>query len=443
MRKARRQSIPSSPTTCNIPYHTPLTSTPILLRAEPDSPISLHEWQRSINDRIKQVFPPEGYRSPSPPPPPVPKVPYGTVNMYAPVNININPNRNTLPSSTSHKSLSQSVTSNLSAALSSVTGPATRRKSRALSPSDMRRVRETDQASMTSSESATPPPSGSFQQGYFDNDSRDSLPNAEKVLEQAMRFHQQRRNQRLGGAASVKSSASTKSGKESSPSSPVQPLTTPPIRPGATLPAMRMNTTSRPNVSIASFEVLIKELEEEEEERKRKRQAALPPISSSPPKKPTPEASPSPSAVEPPAIAQPRPRRPSALNDAKRRSTGSILFSTQHTPTFVPFDKENSFPFGQDGKTSTSGRQSRRVSVASFGSEQSDSKRNSAHELTFNFDWSGIAAGGCSVSEKRASREYSAVMVRSNSVVSSIFGEFDEPRRISSSYNFGRRGSVF
>jgi hypothetical protein len=188
---------------------------------------------------------------------------------------------------------------------------------------------------------------------------------------------------------------------------------------------------------------LIKELEEEEEERNRKRQAALPPISSSPPKKPIAEPLPSASAaVEPIAVAQPRPKRPSALNDAKRRSTGSILFSSQQTPTFMPIDKENSFPFVLDGKSSTSG-QSRRVSVASFGSQQSDSKRNSAHELTFNFvDWSAVAQG-CSVSEKRESREYSAMMVRSNSVVSSIFSDFDEPRKVSSNYNFGRRGSVF
>lgn len=440
IRKTRRQSIPSSPTTCNIPYHTPLTSHPILLRAEPDSPISLHEWQRSINDRIKQVFPPEAYPPPPSPPPPVPKVPYGTVNMYTPSVPN--PHRNTLPSSPSHKSLSQSVASNLSAALSSVTSPASRRKSRALSPSDMRRVREADQVSMTSSGSATPPPSGGFQQGYFDDDSHDSLPNAEKVLEQAMRFHQQRRNQRLGGAASMKSSASTKSGKESSPSSPIQPLTTPPIRPGATMPAMRINTTSPPNLSIASFEVLIKELEEEEEERKRKRAAAPPPVTQSPPKKPTLEPLPSPSAIDPVAVAQPRPRRPSALNDAKRRSTGSILLSNQHTPTFMPIDKENSFPFPIDGKFGTAGHP-RRVSVASFGSQQSDSKRNSAHELAFNLvDWTAMG-GGCSVSEKRASREYSAMMVRSNSVVSSIFGEFDESRSILSSYNFGRRGSVY
>ena len=205
---------------------------------------------------------------------------------------------------------------------------------------------------------------------------------------------------------------------------------------------MRINTSSPPHLSIASFEVLIKEIEEEEEERKRKRQAAMPPISPSPPKKPTPEPLPPPSAVDPVPLAQPRPRRPSALNDAKRRSTGSILFSNPLTPTFMPIDKENSFPFLVERKPSISG-QSRRVSVASFGSQQSDSKRNSAHELAFNFvDWSGMS-GGCSVSERRASREYSALMVRSNSVVSSIFGEFDDSRNVSSSYNFGRRGSVY
>ena len=257
-----------------------------------------------------------------------------------------------------------------------------------------------------------------------------------------MRFHQQGRNQGLGGAASLKSSASTKSGKDSSRSSPVQPVITPPIRPGATLPAMRINVTSPPNLSIASFEVLIKELEEEEEERNRKRQAAMPPVSSSPPKRPTPEPLPSTSSLESVAVAQPRPRRPSALNDAKRRSTGSILFSNPLTPTFMPIDKENSFPFPHERKSSISG-QSRRVSVASFGSQQSHSKRNSVHEATFNFvEWSGIS-GGCSVSERRASRDYSALMARSNSVVSSIFGEFDDSRHVLSSYNFGRRGSVY
>ena len=91
-----------------------------------------------------------------------------------------------------------------------------------------------------------------------------------------------------------------------------------------------------------------------------------------------------------------------------------------------------------DRKVSLSGQQSR-ISVASFRSVQSDSKRNSAHDVTFNLvDWSGIA-GGCAVSERRASREFSAMMVRSRSA----FGEFDESRRISSTYNFGRRGSVY
>jgi len=60
--------------------------------------------------------------------------------------------------------------------------------------------------------------------------------------------------------------------------------------------------------------------------------------------------------------------------------------------------------------------------------------------LTFNFvDWNN---GGCGLSDRRTSREYSAMMVRSNSTVSSVFGEIDESRRLSS-YNFGRRGSVF
>jgi hypothetical protein len=278
---------------------------------------------------------------------------------------------------------------------------------------------------MRSNDSATPPPSSGVQQGYFDEEPKSSLPTAEKVLEQAMRFHQQRRQQaRWGGPTSMHSNSSTKSDKDSTPSSPAQPIITPPIR-GTTLPAIRNQAPSPPSLAIANFEVLIKELEEEEAERKRKREAILPPTS---PKKASPEGL--------PETAQPRPRRPSLLNDAKRRSTGSILFN----PTFTPIDKENSLPFSID-KAPLS--QSRRVSVASFGSEHSESKRNSAHEVTFNFvDWSGVGVGGSFAVEQRASREYShAMMVRSNSVVSSVFGEFDDSRR-SSSYNFGRRGSV-
>jgi hypothetical protein len=286
----------------------------------------------------------------------------------------------------------------------------------------MKRVRDADQVSMRSNDSATPPPSSGFQQGYFDDETKSSLPTAEKVLEQAMRFHQQRRQQaRWGGPTSIHSNASTKSDKDSTPSSPAQPLITPPIR-GTTLPAIR-TAPSPPSLAIANFEVLIKELEEEEAERKRKREAIQPPTS--------PQKSP------PDTLAseiQPRPRRPSVLNDAKRRSTGSILFN----PSFIPIDKENSLPFSIDKPLSTS----RRVSIASFGSEHSESKRNSAHEVTFNFvDWSGVGVGGSFAVEQRASREYNAMMVRSNSVVSSVFGEFDDSRR-SSSYNFGRRGSV-
>ena len=101
------------------------------------------------------------------PPPPVPKIPYGTVNMCPPAPLSQNPNRNTMPTSISHKSLSHSVSSNLSAALSSVTSPSSRRKSRVLSPSEMKRVRDADQASLTSVDSTTPPPTGGLQQGYI------------------------------------------------------------------------------------------------------------------------------------------------------------------------------------------------------------------------------------------------------------------------------------
>src|SRR5277367_330504 len=82
IRRARRQSVPSI--YHNITSNQPAPSNPVQFRAEPDSPISLHEWQRSINDRIKSPFPGEFYQSTPTPPPPVPKVPYGTVNMYSP-----------------------------------------------------------------------------------------------------------------------------------------------------------------------------------------------------------------------------------------------------------------------------------------------------------------------------------------------------------------------
>ena len=334
-----------------------------------------------------------------------------------------------MPVNISHKSLSHSVTSNISAALSSVTSP-TRRKSRAFSPSEMKRVRDGDQSSTTSADSITPPPTVGLQQGQVDDVPQDSL-NAEKVLEQAMRHHQQRRNQqRLGGPGSLKSKASSLSARESTPPSPTQLQSSPAIRSGATLPAVRVNA-SPPGLSIASFEVLIKELEDEEEERKRNQKPLVvqpPPI--------TPQE---PSTRDVP-MAQPqlRIKRPNPLNDAKRRSTGSMLFCQPLTPT-LPLNKENLFPYGMDSKTSVSAHQSRRVSVASFGSEHSQNKRNSAHELTFNFvDWNSVA-GGCAVSERRASKEFSAVMMRSKSV----FSEFDESRRYSSTYNFGRRGSVF
>ena len=433
IRSARRKSVPSLLPGSSPSNHTPLNSSAIVFRAEPESPVSLHEWQRSINDRIKTPFPTEIYQSTPSPPPPVPKVPYGIVNMYAQTPIP-NINRNTTPTSLSHKSLSQSVTSNLSAALSSVTSsvtsPSIRRKSRALSPSEMKRVRDMDQPSLTSADSTTPPTTAGLLQGHFDDDPQNSL-NAEKVLEQAMRHHQQRRNQqRFGGPGSLKSKASTISAKDSTPSSPAQTHTSPAIRSSAAVPAMRMNKSSPQNSSVTSFEVLIKELEEEEEERKRKIPVSQPP-------KTIPQTSLT-SPSDGPAVAQPRPKRPNALNEAKRRSTGSILFSQPLTPT-LPIDKENSSPFLTDRKTNaTAGHQARRISGASFGSKQSDSKRNSAHELAFNFvDWSGLA-GGCATLGRGASKEYSA-LVRNNSV----FGEFDESRRYSSAYNFGRRGSVF
>jgi hypothetical protein len=405
---------------------------------EPESSISLHEWQRSINDRIKSPFPQELYQPTPSPPPPVPKLPQGTVNMHPPIHRSQNSNRNTMPTSMSHKSLSQSVSSNLSAALSSVTSPSSRRKSRVLSPSELKRVRDADQASMTRADSTTPPPppaTGS-QQRCFEDEQQESL-NAEKVLEQAMRHHQQRRNQqRLGGPGSLKSKASTLSTKESAPSSPKQMHASLAIRSGTTLPPTSVEASPL-GLSIASFEELIKELEEEEEERKRKEELTV----SQPPKTTPPPVSMPPDVVVPQPQSQPEPQpplnRPSALNNVKRRSTGSILFSQPLTPT-LPLDIENLYPFSMDRKVSLSAQQSR-ISVASFGSTKSDGKRNSAHEVTFNFvDWSAIA-GGCAVSERRASREFSAMMVRSKSG----FGEFDESRRISSTYNFGRRGSVF
>lgn len=429
LRKTRRQSTPSpsSPADCSVPIsHTPLSSNPVLLRAEPESPISLHEWQRSISDRIKSPFPSEVYQ-PSPSSP-QPKVSYGTVSTYssAPPQTT-NSNRNTMTSSTSHKSLSQSVTSNLSAALSSAISPSSRRKSRTLSPLEMKRFGDADQSSTMSGDSPTPPVTTALQQGCFDDEIPSSLPNAEKVLEQAMRHHQLRKHQqRYGGQASVKSMASTGSGKDSLSSSPVQ--ISPAIRPISTLPPMRLTTSIPPNLSIASFEVLIKELEEEEEARKR--QPQIPQLPPSPSKSGPQDLVSSPGPADLPVIAQSKGRRPTDLNDAKRRSTGSILL-----------DKENSFPFPLERKSRES-TQSHRVSVASFCSQQSESKRNSAHEVTFNFvDWNGVG-GGLSVSDRRASRELSSMMVRSSSSVASVFEEFDESERLSS-YNYGRRRSVF
>jgi hypothetical protein len=303
--------------------------------------------------------------------------------------------------------------------------------SRALTPSELRRVKDTDQSSMSSVDPTTPPATAGCQQGYLNDDSQNSL-NAEKVLEQAIRHHKQRRNQqRFGVPESLKSKSSSISCKDCSmPSSPAQLHTSPATQSDAIITTARTKiTTSPPNMPVASFEVLIKELEEEEEERKRKAPITQAPktIIQSPP----PEAT---------AVPRLRANPPSALNEAKRRSTGSILFTQPLTPTF-PIDKENSLPPLMDRKASISigGQQVRRVSVASFGSEQSDSKRNSAHELTFNFvDWNGVA-GGCAMLGRQASREYNA-MVRSNSAFG---GELDESRRYPLAYNFGRRGSVF
>lgn len=459
IRKSRRQSTPSSLASSieGPSSHTRVTANPILFRAEPESPVSLHEWQRSINDRIKTPFPTEFYQPCPSPPPPVPKIPKtphaSIVNMYNSMSSSTpNPARASMPHNTSHRSLSQSVTSNLSSALSSVTNSSARRKSRVLSPSDLKRLRDADQTSSTGSESTAPalPTMTVQQQGHSDDEPQDAL-NAEKVLEQALRFHQQRRNQqRLGGPGSLKSKTSSLSTKDSTPSSPAQAKTSPAAtHSGSTMPAIKTNRTSPPNLSIASFEVLIKEIEQEEDERKRKRQIPIPqPLLTPSPLQPqeslasTPIEAPAPTPLL-------RMKRPNPLNEAKRRSTGSILFSQPLSPTF-PLDKENSFSFMFDRKVSATATHPRRISVASFGSERCDSKRSSVHEVTFNFvDWSGIGVGGsCAASERRASRDYNAVMLRSNSVVSSVLGgvgvpaEFDESKRLSM-YNFGRRGSVF
>jgi hypothetical protein len=112
------------------------------------------------------------------------------------------------------------------------------------------------------------------------------------------------------------------------------------------------------------------------------------------------------------------------------------------TPTFQSFDKENSFAFVLDRKNSVTSPKSRRVSVASFGSQHSESKRNSAREITFNFvDWSGGDGAAGVVAETRRSKEGYGMLGRSDSIVSSVLSEFDQSRR--SSYNYGRRGSVF
>jgi len=436
VRRARRQSVPSLHATAQ---GSMLISQPVNFRADTEpTPVSLHEWQRSINDRIKTIFPTDLLQAapPQPPVPPVPKVPFGTANMFVQTPVSIPSSRNTVSTSSSHKSLSHSVTSNLSSALSSMTSPASRRKSRALSPSEVRRIRDLDQQSMTSTDSLNSPPATmTLQQGSFADDASTSSLNAEKVLEQAMRHHQQRRNQaRFAGPESLKSKASSVSVKDSSTStasSPTQNYIIPSSHVGQTLPAKPIDVTSPPSLSIASFEVLIRELEAEEEERKRNT------IIQCPQKLPTaPQETVVPTV--PGANPQARPqKRPSPLNDAKRRSTGSILFSHPLTPSF-PLDKENSSPLSMDWKATWDGgigHTARRISVASFGSQHNASKRNSAHEVTLNLvEWSSL--------DPRGSKEYTA-MVRSNSgVASSVFGDFEQARRLVG-YNFGRRGSVF
>ena len=148
-----------------------------------------------------------------------------------------------------------------------------------------------------------------------------------------MRHHQQRRNQqRFGGPGSLKSKASTLSARESTRSSPAQTHTSPSIHSKTTLPTTTVNAS--PGLSIASFEVLIRELEEEEEERKRKEKLT---VSQPPTTIPLPVSTPPDVLVpqpQPQPQPQPRPKRPSTLKDVKRRSTGSILFS-QPSYTYI------------------------------------------------------------------------------------------------------------
>ena len=438
VRRARRQSVPSLHPAAQ--GSMPI-SQPVNFRADTEpSPVSLHEWQRSINDRIKTIFPtnllPAASQPPVPPVPKVPKVPFGSTNTYVQTPVSTPSSRNTMSTSGSHKSLSHSVTSNLSSALSSMTSPASRRKSRALSPSEVRRIRDLDQQSTTSTDSPnTPPATMTSQQGSFIDDASTNSLNAEKVLEQAMRHHQQRRNQaRLNGPESLKSKASTLSVKDSSAStasSPTQNYITPSSRVGQTLPAKRMDVISPPDLSIASFEVLIKELEAEEEERKRNTIIQCP---QKPPTPPPETVVPTVAGANPQARPQ---KRPSPLNDVKRRSTGSILFCHPLSPAFS-LDKGNSSPLSMDWKATScggSGHKTRRISVASFGSEHRDSKRNSAHEVTLNLvEWSSL--------DRRGSKEYTAMVSTNSGVGGSVFGDFEQARRMVG-YNFGRRGSVF
>jgi hypothetical protein len=290
--------------------------------------------------------------------------------------------------------------------------------------------------------------------------------NAEKVLEQAMRFHQQRRNAKRFASSiyqttpkptpSIISQSSTSSKESGKQASPGQAFASPSFR-SSTLPPARPNP---PNLSIASFDVLIRELEqEEEEERKRKRpdtpeSPELEQQERTPPAPPSaiglgiavPTPPPSATSTTPlnaedgPAIPRPRARRPNPLNEAKRRSTGSLLFHTPLTPNFTraAFDKENSFTFftGIDKRATP-----QRVSVASFGSEHTDSRRNSTHELQFNFvEWS---TSGCGVVEAVRRGEYAGLGMADRGF-GALSGEMVERRRgIVNGYNFGRRGSVF
>jgi hypothetical protein len=310
-----------------------------------------------------------------------------------------------------------------------MTAPSNRRKSRVVSTAEMKRARDADQASMMSFNSGSPSPT-MYTQTSYESETIYSLPNAEKALEQALRHHQQRRNQpRLRGNPSMMSVASRE--LDSRPPSSPAPVFAPVI---ASIPPRQVVTppSTALDLSIASFEVLIREIEQEEEERKRKRSSPPPPsVPANLPALdmvPSPLTSPETPLVLPPLVARPRPRRADPHHEAKRRSTGSILFS-QLTPTF---GDETASGIWTDRKFSTTSIMDRRLSMTSFTEE--GSKRHSAREITFNFvDWSGFPSR-CSVTEGS-----NVGLGRSDSVVSSFFGE----SRRDSTYNYRRRGSVF